>query len=67
VKKDGVVLFNRVLAKGLVESFTADDKIEIYVAKAEAIELVLDGKSLGSPGKGVIKNLEVTKKGIRIK
>jgi cytoskeletal protein RodZ len=67
VKKDGVVLFNRVLPKGLVESFTADDKIELYVAKAEAIELVLDGRSLGSPGKGVIKNLEVTKKGIRIK
>ncbi len=67
VKKDGVVLFGRILPKGAVESLTADDKIEIYVAKAEAIELILNGKSLGSPGKGVIKNLEITSKGIKIK
>lgn len=67
VKKDGITLFERVLSKGTSESFTADKKIELYVAKAEAIELVLNGESLGSPGRGVIKNIEVTSKGIRIK
>lgn len=67
VKKDGIVLFKRVMTKGASESFKADDRIEIYVAKAEAIELVLNGKSLGSPGRGVIKNLEITRKGIRAK
>lgn len=67
IKKDGVLLFKRSLPKGTVESFTANDKIELYVAKAEAIELVLNGKSLGSPGKGVIRNLEVTNRGIKSK
>lgn len=67
IKKDGVLIFKRSLPKGTVESLTANDKIELYVARAEAIELVLNGRSLGSPGKGIIKNLEITAKGIRIK
>ena len=67
VKKDGELLFERVLRKGASESFKAEQKIELYVAKAEAIELIVEGKSLGSPGKGVIKNLEITKKGFRIR
>lgn len=67
VKKDGVLLFKRVVPKGLTESFTADKRLEIYVARGEAIELVLNGKSLGSPGKGVIRDLEITRKGIRIR
>jgi len=67
LKKDGVLIFKRVLPKGTTESFTADDNISLYIAKAEALELVLNGKSIGPPGKGVIKNLEITRKGIRIK
>lgn len=67
VKKDGEVLFGSVLKKGATESLKAKQNIELYVSKAEAIELVLDGKPLASPGKGVIKNLEITKKGTRIR
>lgn len=67
VRKDGELLFGRVLNKGAAESFKVNERLELYVAKAEAIELIIDGKSLGSPGKGVIKNLEITKKGVRIK
>lgn len=67
VKRDGTLLFKRVLEKGSVESFTAVDSFILYIAKAEALELTLNGRSLGSPGKGVIKNLEITRKGIKIK
>lgn len=67
VKKDGEVLFGSVLKKGTTESLRANQRIEIYVSKAEAIELVLDGKPLASLGKGVIKNLEITKKGTRVR
>lgn len=67
LKKDGIVLFKRFMQKGAVESITANDYISISVAKAEAIELNLNGKYLGSPGKGVIKNLEITRTGLRIK
>lgn len=65
VKRDGDLLFKTILPKGTVERFSAKEKIEIYVAKAESIELVLNGKSLGSPGKGVINRLEITASGVK--
>ena len=67
LRKDGNLLFKRVLQKGSVELFTAYDSINIYAAKGEAIELTLNGKYLGSPGTGLIKDLEITKRGVRLK
>lgn len=67
LKKDSVLLFDRVLPKGAMESIRAEEKVELYIGKGEAIELILNGKSLGSPARGVIKNLEVTSNGIKIK
>ena len=66
-KKDGEKIFQRVLPKGLVESLTARDKIELFVANGDVIEVILNGRPLGSPGKGVIKNLEITRSGMKIK
>ncbi|MDD5495745.1 MAG: DUF4115 domain-containing protein [Candidatus Omnitrophica bacterium] len=66
LKRDGVILFERVLPKGTIESFSANNKFEIFIRKAEAIELTLNGQFLGTPGKGVIKELEITRKGIKI-
>lgn len=66
-KRDGVLLFKRLLQKGAVESLTAKESINIFVAKAESIELILNGKNLGSPGKGTIRNLEITRSGVKIR
>jgi cytoskeletal protein RodZ len=67
VKKDGILLFDRVMSKDTVKTFTADTKLNLYIAKAEAIEMTVNGRSFGSPGRGVIKDLEITRSGIRIK
>jgi len=67
LKRDGVLLFKRLLQKGSVESITATDSINISAAKAEAIEISLNGINLGSPGKGIVKNLEITRTGARVK
>ena len=67
IKTDGNLLFSRVLTRGAVESFTAEDRINIYVAKGESIELFLNGKSLGSPGRGPIRNIEITRSGLKLK
>jgi cytoskeletal protein RodZ len=64
VKNDGVLIMERVLPKGAHESFKAQEKIDLYVARAEAVEVSLNGNLLASPGKG-IKNLEITRKGMR--
>jgi len=65
-KKDGSVLFKTVMPKDAVESFKVTESLELYVAKTEAIELVVNGRSLGSPGKGV-KRLEITREGVKVK
>ena len=67
VKADGNLLFSRVLTRGSVESFTARDRFNVYVAKGEAVEFFLNGRSLGSPGKGSIKDAEITRSGLKVK
>ena len=63
--KDGSHIFSRVFTKGIPESIRADKKVELCIADAGSVELILNGKSIGSPGRGVIENLEVTSRGIK--
>lgn len=67
VKSDGALLSEHVMTKGTAELFTADNVINIYTANGESIELILNGKPMGSPGKGILKNIEITRSGIKIK
>ncbi|GEM_PF-487049 len=66
-KKDGLTLFKNVMYAGMEKTFNADEKIELLIAKGEAVELILDGKSLGSPGRGVFRDIEITKKGMKVR
>jgi hypothetical protein len=66
VRQDGVLIMERVLPRGARESFKAQDKLELYVARGEATDISLNGKPLGSPGKG-IRNLEITRKGMKVR
>jgi len=67
MRTDGTLLFERSLPKGTAEVFTAGKAINMYVADGSAVELVLNGINLGSPGRGVLKNVEITRSGIRLK
>ncbi|MDO8525758.1 MAG: helix-turn-helix domain-containing protein [Candidatus Omnitrophota bacterium] len=67
LRKDGVLLFKRVLPKGSEEIFAVKNSANIFVGRAEFIEIIVDGKSLGSPGRGVARDVEVTSNGIKIK
>ena len=67
VKRDGVLLFRRLLPKGTVETLTASGKLNISIAKARSVELVLNGRPLDTVGKGAIRDLEITRKGIKVK
>ena len=66
-KRDGDILFARVMPKGMVETITAESRINLYIAKLEAIELILDGRSLGPLGRGIAKDVEITRSGVRVK
>ena len=67
LKKDGVPIFKRVLPKGTEETLAVDNSVSMVIGRAEAIEIIVNGKSLGSPGRGVIRNLEVTSNGMRVR
>lgn len=66
IKSDGNVVFRNVLSKGKVEAWKAKEKIELWVGKAEAVNLVLNGIPLGPPGQGVKKGILITRSGINI-
>ncbi|NQT06000.1 MAG: DUF4115 domain-containing protein [Candidatus Omnitrophica bacterium] len=66
VKSDGNVIFVQTLPKGSVETWGADEELELWVGRAEALELTLNGKRLGSPGRGRIRRLIINKNGFKI-
>jgi len=67
IKVDGALISDHVMTKGTAEVFTADNAINIYTASGDSIELILNGKPMGSPGKGILKNIEITRSGVKIK
>lgn len=64
---DGDLIFKRVLESGTEETFTAKESFTFYVSKAEAVNMTLNGKSVALPGKGVIREARITRKGLSFK
>ena len=65
--KDGVRIFATVLSKGLVETITAKESIELEISKARALELALNGRQIALPTKNKIFTLVITRKGVTLK
>lgn len=69
VKSDGRVIFQNILRKGRSESWQAENKIEISLGNAGAVELEVNGSRLPPLGKRgqPLKNILITKEGLSIK
>jgi hypothetical protein len=63
---DGKVLFQSILKPSAAESWKAQKSIEIWTGNSLNMSLVLNGHSLGSVGKGVIKKMTITHDGVKI-
>ncbi len=63
---DGKVLFQSILKRGASEEWNARSAIEIWTGNSSNMILSLNGYSLGSPGRGVVKKLTVTHQGVKI-
>lgn len=63
---DGKVLFQSTLKKGAVESWSASQRIEIWTGNSSNMILTLNKFALGSPGRGVVKKMVITRDGVRI-
>ncbi len=68
IKVDGKVAFQSMLAKGSAESWQADEKIEMWVGNAGAIQVELNGQLLGKIGRPgqTLKHVVFTRSGLSI-
>lgn len=66
IKCDGRIIFEGVLNKGVTETWEAKEKIELWTGKAKNLRLELNGKPLGSPGRGVKRGIIITKEGMKV-
>ncbi len=69
VKADGNVVFQMTLSKGSMESWSADDRIELSGRDIEQLDMEVNGKHIGSLGGGErkIKRVLVTQEGLTVK
>ncbi len=63
---DEKVLFQSILQKGTVESWKANESIELWTGNASSTDLILNHTSLGSPGKGVAKKMLISREGVKL-
>ncbi len=63
---DGAVLFQGILKKGVSGKYSAKDMIEVWTGNAANMSLWLNKTSLGSPGKGFVKKMQISRDGIRV-
>ncbi len=63
---DGAVQFQGILKKGVSGKYTAKDMIEVWTGNAANMSLSLNKNSLGSPGKGFVKKMQISRDGIRV-
>ena len=66
---DGKVIFQNVLEKGRTEQWAAQNSLNLWLGNAGSVELMLNGRSLGTPGRRgeVLKDLQITHNGVQIK
>lgn len=65
LKADGRIIFQNVLKKGASEKWEADSNFTIWTGKAGAMLLKLNGNDLETPGKGVRRDIVITREGIK--
>ena len=69
VKADGKVVFQMTLNKGSMESWSADNRIELSGRNIEQLDMEINGKHIGSLGGGEhrIRKVLITKEGLTVK
>lgn len=66
VTGDGKTLYQGILGRNAVETWTAVETLEIWTGNASNMFLSVNRTSLGSPGRGMIRKMIITREGVRI-
>ena len=65
VVSDGKLLFESILKQGEKEHWVSDRFLELKFGRPEGVELGINGYSLGKPGKGKVKEVRITREGMK--
>lgn len=66
ITADGSVIYDGILKKGGAETWEAKDSLDVSTSRAEAMAAELNGTALGGMGKGVTKNILITRDGVKL-
>ncbi|HDN85031.1 MAG TPA: helix-turn-helix domain-containing protein [Candidatus Aerophobetes bacterium] len=66
LRADGEKIYEGILKKGQRETWSAKKEFELWVGAASRLKVYLNGKDLGSLGRGVIKGIKITSRGLKL-
>ncbi|MBL7158241.1 MAG: DUF4115 domain-containing protein [Candidatus Omnitrophica bacterium] len=66
IKEDGKKVFRGTLRIGKEKKLEADKSFSLWLGKAEAVDLTVNGKSIAPVARGVQKNILITRDGIKV-
>ncbi|MFH0839169.1 MAG: RodZ domain-containing protein [Candidatus Omnitrophota bacterium] len=66
IKCDGKIVYQSILKAGSSINLQAKEEMVLWVGNAASLELNLNGHNLGSPGRGVMKNILITHEGMKL-
>jgi hypothetical protein len=67
VKSDGGVIFESTLSKGSSKVWKAEDELELWVGRGDALRLTLNDYYIGSPGSGSIRSVILNREGMKVR
>ncbi|MBA2124065.1 hypothetical protein B9J78_03920 [bacterium Unc6] len=65
VTVDGRVLFSAILSEGRSIGWDVKEKVLLWVGNVDAVSLQIDGKDYDIPGRGVVKDIVITREGAK--
>ncbi|MCQ9206734.1 MAG: DUF4115 domain-containing protein [Omnitrophica bacterium] len=66
VSVDGKSEFEGTLTKGKKKTFSAANDIKLWAGRAEALNVAINKTSIGKIGKGNVKNITISRQGLKI-
>ncbi len=66
VKKDGKKVFEGTLRKNEEKRISAEEEIELWAGRAEALKFTINGRPIGKVGKGSIKNIRISRRELTV-
>ncbi len=66
VTVDGQIAYQGILGRNAVDTWVAKEGIELWTGNASNMFLSVNRVSLGSPGRGMIRKMVITREGVRI-